>query len=53
MFSSKTVFVEGIGTVSDFMPSDDMNECVLYLMQKKSKAKSERERMDLAAQQND
>ena len=36
--SSRAVFVEGLGLVCDFMPSDDLNECVDALMQKKSKA---------------
>ena len=35
---NKTVFVEGVGFVSNFLPSSNLNECVDVLMQKKTKA---------------
>lgn len=34
----KAIFIEGVGLVTDFMPSDDLNECVETLLQRKSKA---------------
>ena len=34
----RSVFVQGLGMVSNFMASEDLNVCVDALMQKKSKA---------------
>ena len=31
------VYVKGLGIIDDFMASDDLNECVDALLQKKSK----------------
>jgi hypothetical protein len=34
----KAVFIQGLGVISDFMASDDLNECVEALLEKRSKA---------------
>lgn len=34
----KSVYIAGLGLIDDYMASDNLNECVDYLLQKKSKA---------------
>lgn len=36
--SKRAVYISGLGVIDDYMASDDLNECVDALLQKRSKA---------------
>ncbi len=36
--NKRAVFIPGIGIIDDYMASEDLNECVDALLQKRSKA---------------
>ena len=36
--NKRAVFISGLGIIDDYMASDDLNECVDALLQKRSKA---------------
>jgi len=47
--NKNTVFIPGIGTIDDYMASDDLNECVDALLEKRSKAAYQQHAAALAA----
>ena len=36
--NKRAVYIAGLGVIDDYMASDDLNECVDALLQKRSKA---------------
>ena len=36
--NKRAVYISGLGIIDDYMASDDLNECVDALLQKRSKA---------------